>query len=438
MTWATPPKMRAKGRKHDLVDMSQEDRPVIHPRGTRVLARVGTSADWKPGTIREMHRSGATVKFDGGREGFCYIRNIRLEPKNKSERWKNPESLVATISQIARLDDRRVTAEPMKEETPISVPPPPVSFESSTNSAASIDALAPTRIVSNTITQRFVTPIGVVFQTHRRRLGWSQSTMAMKIRVSSAQVSDIEMGEKLPDDDVLIAFAEATGAEIGDLIDRRQQSASGQAIVKQKEVLPAAKHVPVPVPAPAVVADKETAPVSPPPPPPPPPPKETNGRPLGPVEFALAEAMKAAASAGKWDVVEQLAKELNARSVAPPSRPEVKDLPRFSVPRNAKQEPFLELRPPVQMAVLASMHQDFGDQLRRQGVQRALSAAWQMSYQAFRKKTGLDIQHVAYKESDSSGVKVTPVDIILRMGMLEGFWLTVCEFWGIDQGGPNV
>jgi transcriptional regulator with XRE-family HTH domain len=170
---------------------------------------VGYARDtWYPGVIVEVNRSGANVKMDGGHREFHRWAQIRREEKlHPRKAWRNPEP-IATIGDAVGAKRSDEPGQPANETAP--------SAESEKQAGY---------IEHSTVAHRLATPIGIVFETHRRRIGLTQQGMASKLRIANgSKVSAIENGLVLPDDDILMAFAELTGADISDLIERREQS----------------------------------------------------------------------------------------------------------------------------------------------------------------------------------------------------------------------
>lgn len=92
---------------------------------------------------------------------------------------------------------------------------------------------------------------------------------------------------------------------------------------------------------------------------------------------------------------------------------------------------FAELDEAGQMNILHAMHSRYGDSLRDQGVVRGGEhrAAWKVSYDAYDRETGNNVQARASAEGDSTGHRVTPCEMIRRDGHLVKFYEVVRKTW---------
>lgn len=92
---------------------------------------------------------------------------------------------------------------------------------------------------------------------------------------------------------------------------------------------------------------------------------------------------------------------------------------------------FHELSPMMQRAILNTMHNRYADVLKQQGMaDRPFAAAWHLSYGVFSRETGVDIEAMASEESDATGKRIRPLDIIERRGEMAKFRDIIIRAWG--------
>jgi hypothetical protein len=84
-----------------------------------------------------------------------------------------------------------------------------------------------------------------------------------------------------------------------------------------------------------------------------------------------------------------------------------------------------------QAEILRAMHHGYAHQVRdRYGIIGGEHAyAWNISYEAYRKETGLDVKARATAESRRTGESVTPLSLILKDGDVVRFWQIVRKTW---------
>lgn len=84
-----------------------------------------------------------------------------------------------------------------------------------------------------------------------------------------------------------------------------------------------------------------------------------------------------------------------------------------------------------QRKLLNSMHSRYGAWLKKHyGIQTGeYAAAWDLSYEAYDRQTGAGVKARASSESDRTGERVRPLDLIEQDGDLVRFWKIVRELW---------
>jgi hypothetical protein len=92
---------------------------------------------------------------------------------------------------------------------------------------------------------------------------------------------------------------------------------------------------------------------------------------------------------------------------------------------------FEQMQPAQQRRILNSMHVRYAEHLKAKcGITTGeQGSAWNISYDAYDQETGANSQKRASAESDSTGVRVRPLDIIERDGELVSFWRVVRRVW---------
>ena len=83
----------------------------------------------------------------------------------------------------------------------------------------------------------------------------------------------------------------------------------------------------------------------------------------------------------------------------------------------------------TQCAILASMHSQYADRLKLDGIDRPLATAWRISYEEWDRQSGKNVRARASERSDETGQRITPLEIIREDGDLVRFWEVVREFW---------
>ncbi len=94
-------------------------------------------------------------------------------------------------------------------------------------------------------------------------------------------------------------------------------------------------------------------------------------------------------------------------------------------------KPFEELDVRLQRQILNSMHNRYSDRLGKEYgiIGGGHSAAWDLSYEAYARETGNEVKKRASAESDATGKRVRPLDLIERDGDIVRFWRVVRRLW---------
>jgi hypothetical protein len=92
---------------------------------------------------------------------------------------------------------------------------------------------------------------------------------------------------------------------------------------------------------------------------------------------------------------------------------------------------FPDLSQQEQAGILNRMHTGYGQQVERlYGITSGHFAyAWNISYDAYHRETGIDIKARSSAESDRTGRRVTPLSLIQQDGDLVRFWQIVRKTW---------
>lgn len=173
-------------------------------RGDRVLARTRRAGaigggNWYPGRVDKVAARGVFVVIDHGGKDFYRWSDVRRDPDRSVMRRPRP------------VDDG--LPEPGPSPEPGAPAPPP---SSSSSAAPEVDLEG---ILDDDPT------IGQVFYRWRDRAGLSQERASRRTKLTQTLYSTIERDARPPTDDQLIAFAQATGLDLVELIDIRAKGA---------------------------------------------------------------------------------------------------------------------------------------------------------------------------------------------------------------------
>jgi hypothetical protein len=367
-----------------MVAKSRADEFTIGER-VNVGVRQGLTDQWRSGTIKAKNASGATVKLDGDGERFAYWDKVRHLPKERPKTWRNPEPLatlgevVAAKSVVVPLRHFEPKAPAPEQETeatpPIRERESPVSAPRPAQAGARAGVMLPESV-----------------------------TAFLVAKVNARGVHDV--AQILQDLDPHAISTSGTIRTLCSKTDHRWSRRNHGLLVELAKSLgyiePPPKARAAPATEPSVWSESADA---------------------DPVTRALTTAIQAAVAAGQWAEVADLSKELRHRETQ--AREQVREQEPTEQPKQ-----FHELRPVMQRQILWNMHNRIADKLRAQGLtERPLAAAWRTSYEAFEKETGKAITSRASRESDTSGVRMQPLDIIEREGELLRFWDVVRRTW---------
>jgi transcriptional regulator with XRE-family HTH domain len=236
-------------------------------RGDRVEvhARSQGPCQWVGGVVDRVVGKGAFVETDVGHENFYHWKAIRL-PGQPPSPAKDSGSVVA-LAQREREDQRSPAT--LRSATSLSsavVPGPALSrlspepvIHRSTRQAILMDLHpgAQTKNVPRKLHDP--TPIGDAFRAYRLRQGHAQNEMADRLDITGSTLSQIELGDMVPNDDLILAFAEESGTPLDELIKLRENSR----VPPKSAVL---SIPPAPSPPPSPPAPSATLPAFPPPP----------------------------------------------------------------------------------------------------------------------------------------------------------------------------
>jgi hypothetical protein len=351
-----------------------------------VGVRQGLTDQWRPGTIKSKNPSGATVKLDGGGERFAYWDKIRHVPKEKPKPWRNPEPLT-TLGEAVAAKGVVVPLRHFEPKEPIHEPEP-----------------APT----DPQPWQHEPPAAPRGSQHGSRTGVvlpGSMTAFLVAKVSARGVH--EVAQLLQDLDPHAISTAGTIRTLCSKPDHRWSRRNHGLLVELAKSLGYVEPAPRPRVAPVVESPES----------------EGASAEADPVTRALTTAIQAAVAAGLWTEVADLSKELRHREA------HVREQVREQEPAE-QPKPFHDLRPVMQRQILWNMHSRIADKLRAQGLnERPLAAAWRTSYEAFEKESGKAITSRASRESDTSGVRMQPLDIIEREGELVRFWDVVRRTW---------
>jgi transcriptional regulator with XRE-family HTH domain len=197
---------------------------------------------WRRGVIREPSGKGAFVRLEHGGDNFFYLSDIRPAAPEPQ-----PKPLATIGDKIAMQQEERTNITPLRSFGPKPVPSP-----SSTTDAPPPSIPPKPTTMDNPPTPRFgqsLSVIGAVFREYRVARGHSQAAVAIGLKIPHPMLCRIELGLLLPDDDVLLTFAEAYDVPIEQLIEAREVD-ENSASERPKSTNSVRRVAPVPPPKP--------------------------------------------------------------------------------------------------------------------------------------------------------------------------------------------
>lgn len=258
-------------------------------RGDRVEVHTRSAGphQWMGGVVFKVAGKGAFVTTDAGHENFYRWKDIRIvnaeaSPKPESGRrivtlpshatveviersTAKPPGTLRSPTSFSALSSSVVPAGPAapapRPEPPSPPPPSPAVVPlrrdhrpspPSSRQAILMDLHPGVTSKHGTPPRQLhdPTPIGDAFRAYRLRRGYAQNEMADRLGVTGSTLSQVELGDRIPNDDLILAFAEETATPLDELIKLRETS-----------------RVPIAAPAPTPIAEPPAPAPAPPPPP---------------------------------------------------------------------------------------------------------------------------------------------------------------------------
>ena len=199
---------------------------------------------WMRGRVKDVHGRGCFVILDSGQTNFYYWNDLRPVPMVKRA---PPGPLTAKLSDVVAAKPPPaytvVPTSPIPTQTPTDKPnktPAPATSQAPDREKVK-PMSGPTRNGRPPIKLRHTpTPIGDLFRKVRLQNGLSQSATGKKLNEYDQVISKIELGDKLPTDDNLLAFAQEFNYPIQELIDLRAQSVIHAPVPAEQQPAPKA------------------------------------------------------------------------------------------------------------------------------------------------------------------------------------------------------
>lgn len=145
---------------------------------------------------------------------------------------------------------------------------------------------------------------------------------------------------------------------------------------------------------------------------------------------ALAPIMAEASAAATARILAPILSGLHAPQQAPQlPAPQIVPVPEH------RPKQFPQMDAPTQRKILHSMHGGYAERVARDSgveIRRAYPMAWDISYTAFDRETSSDVRARATAQSDSTGERIKPIDLIERDGQLVRFWEIVRKTWEVQ------
>jgi ribosome-binding protein aMBF1 (putative translation factor) len=163
---------------------------------------------WIDGQVTESTGKGCFVKTIDGNRQFYHYAQIQLVD------LKRPVKPLATIADAMKAKEdlaREI------EKTPTTASLHVVPSAPSTPAPATSRPRRNPPVVTRMKNEHSATPIGARFRSERLRLGMYQYEFAEALAIDQAALSRIELGDQLPTDVVLAAFAKETSNELAEL-----------------------------------------------------------------------------------------------------------------------------------------------------------------------------------------------------------------------------
>lgn len=216
--------------------LSRGDRVEVHTRSTG-------PHQWMGGTVFKVAGKGAFVETDAGHENFYRWKEIRLMQKPPSSEASRRIVTLPTRSTPVEVLERRSAPTTLRSTTSLSsavvpgpalVPPPPAPPSSSSQRPSPPSSrqtilmdLHPGVTSKHGVPPRKLhdpTAIGNAFRAYRLRRGYAQNELADRLGVTGSTLSQVELGDMIPNDDLILAFAEESSTALDELIHLRENS----------------------------------------------------------------------------------------------------------------------------------------------------------------------------------------------------------------------
>lgn len=118
-------------------------------------------------------------------------------------------------------------------------------------------------------------------------------------------------------------------------------------------------------------------------------------------------------------------------ALSTPARPAIAEPKLSSDPEPPPPTEFKDMSDGRQRAVLNSMHHRYASVIKFDGTEDSdkYKEAWNISYEYFERQTGIQIRNLASAESDATGHRCRPLDIIFARGLQVRFYDVVRSTW---------